>query len=279
MLRERIGALGLPLKDFAVEEIGFFSVAGSRNAQLMYAFRGPDIDRLQCYARGARRAHARRGRLRGRRRSPTRPASPRSRSRSPASAPPISASPRSRSAAPSPRSSPATRRRPSRRAASATTCACRCGPSTATIRASSSWCACARRAARWCRCATSSTPRIGSGPVQIDRESRTRSITVSRQPGRQGGGARRTSRSRASRSELGIGGEYEFAGGRPDASGCARPRPRSSSPSSLALVAIYMILAAQFNSFVHPLHDHALGAAVVHRRLRRRLASRACRST
>ena len=37
--------------DFAVEEIGFFSVAGSRNAQIMYSIRGPDIDRLQFFAR------------------------------------------------------------------------------------------------------------------------------------------------------------------------------------------------------------------------------------
>jgi HAE1 family hydrophobic/amphiphilic exporter-1 len=49
-VRERIRALDLPLRDFAVEEIGIISLPGSRNAALMYSFRGPDVDRLQYYA-------------------------------------------------------------------------------------------------------------------------------------------------------------------------------------------------------------------------------------
>ena len=52
LMRQRIAALELPLKDFSVEEIGLFSVAGSRHSQLMYTVRGPDTDRLQYYARG-----------------------------------------------------------------------------------------------------------------------------------------------------------------------------------------------------------------------------------
>jgi HAE1 family hydrophobic/amphiphilic exporter-1 len=51
-IRARIRDLDLPLREYTVEEIGLFSVAGSRNAQLMYAIRGPDTDKLQYYARG-----------------------------------------------------------------------------------------------------------------------------------------------------------------------------------------------------------------------------------
>jgi HAE1 family hydrophobic/amphiphilic exporter-1 len=49
-VRTRIGALQLPLAEFSVEELGIVQVGGSRNAQLMYAFRGPDVDRLHYYA-------------------------------------------------------------------------------------------------------------------------------------------------------------------------------------------------------------------------------------
>jgi HAE1 family hydrophobic/amphiphilic exporter-1 len=49
-VRERIRAQGLPLADFAVEEIPFINLPGARSAQLMYAFRGPDIDVLQRHA-------------------------------------------------------------------------------------------------------------------------------------------------------------------------------------------------------------------------------------
>ena len=49
-VRERIAGLGLPLAEFSVEELGVVQVAGSRNAELMYSFRGPDVDRLHYYA-------------------------------------------------------------------------------------------------------------------------------------------------------------------------------------------------------------------------------------
>ena len=144
----------------------------------MYAIRGPDIDQLQRYARDlmARMRAARRLR-RPVRLVRDRQAGDRARDR-----PRARRRPRRAGAADRAHDLGAARRHQGDdlrgEAASATTCASRCGPSTATIRRSSTWCACARRAARWSRCATWSTPRIGSGPVQIDRESRTRAITV-----------------------------------------------------------------------------------------------------
>jgi HAE1 family hydrophobic/amphiphilic exporter-1 len=49
-LRRRLGAIGAGLKDFAVEAVPMFNMPGARNAQIMYAVRGPDIDRLQQHA-------------------------------------------------------------------------------------------------------------------------------------------------------------------------------------------------------------------------------------
>jgi hydrophobic/amphiphilic exporter-1 (mainly G- bacteria), HAE1 family len=48
--RRRIASLGLPLEDLAVDEIPLIAVPGSRDARLMYSFRGPDIDRLHLHA-------------------------------------------------------------------------------------------------------------------------------------------------------------------------------------------------------------------------------------
>jgi len=50
-IRARIASLDLRLQDFAVEEIPFVNVAGARSAEMMYSFRGPDIDRLHFYAK------------------------------------------------------------------------------------------------------------------------------------------------------------------------------------------------------------------------------------
>lgn len=49
-VRERIAALGLPFTELAVERIEWFNLAGSRQAELMYSLRGPDIERLSHYA-------------------------------------------------------------------------------------------------------------------------------------------------------------------------------------------------------------------------------------
>jgi HAE1 family hydrophobic/amphiphilic exporter-1 len=94
------------------------------------------------------------------------------------------------------------------------------------------------------------TPRVGSGPVQIDRENRTRSITLY---GNLDGKAAGTADQEIARfaSQLGIGGEYEF-----EAVGPSRRLRETFDAITfafvLALIAIYMILASQFNSFVHP---------------------------
>ncbi len=50
-LRERINAGAYPIDEFAVEDIGPFGEVGGRSAQLMYSLRGPDTDRLQYFGR------------------------------------------------------------------------------------------------------------------------------------------------------------------------------------------------------------------------------------
>jgi HAE1 family hydrophobic/amphiphilic exporter-1 len=50
-LRARIVELGLPLQDYSVEEVPTINVAGARHSQIMYAIRGPDVDLLQLHAR------------------------------------------------------------------------------------------------------------------------------------------------------------------------------------------------------------------------------------
>jgi HAE1 family hydrophobic/amphiphilic exporter-1 len=50
-IRRRIGELDLGLQDYAVEEVPFINAPGARSAQLMYSFQGPEIDRLQYYAK------------------------------------------------------------------------------------------------------------------------------------------------------------------------------------------------------------------------------------
>jgi len=95
------------------------------------------------------------------------------------------------------------------------------------------------------------TPRIGSGPVQIDRENRTRVITVY---GNLVGKAAATADAEISgfAAGLDIEGEYEF-----EAVGPSKRLHETGEAIRfaflMALVAIYMLLAAQFNSFVHPL--------------------------
>jgi HAE1 family hydrophobic/amphiphilic exporter-1 len=95
------------------------------------------------------------------------------------------------------------------------------------------------------------TPRVGSGPLQIDREGRSRAITVyANLEGKAAGSA--DAEVQRFLSELHLEPGYSF-----DAMGPAR-RLRETSDAlafafGLALLAIYMILAAQFNSFVHPL--------------------------
>lgn len=94
------------------------------------------------------------------------------------------------------------------------------------------------------------TPLVGSGPAQIDRDSRTRAITVL---GNLEGKAAGTADEEVVRigREIGIGGEYELEAIGPT----ERLRETVAAIGfafTVALVAMYMILAAQFNSFVHP---------------------------
>ena len=58
--------------------------------------------------------------------------------------------------------------------------------------------------------------------------------------------------SRASPGSSRFAAGYELRARSDRRSGCARPPPRCVFAFVLALVAIYMILASQFNSFVHP---------------------------
>jgi HAE1 family hydrophobic/amphiphilic exporter-1 len=95
------------------------------------------------------------------------------------------------------------------------------------------------------------TPRIGSGPVQVDRENRTRVITVYANLAGKSASVADAEITRFAH-ELGISGEYEFQPVGPS------QRLRETGQAIrfaflLALLAIYMILAAQFNSFVHPI--------------------------
>jgi HAE1 family hydrophobic/amphiphilic exporter-1 len=95
------------------------------------------------------------------------------------------------------------------------------------------------------------TPRIGSGPVQIDRESRTRAITLYGNLLDKAAGTADLEVQRFAR-ELEIGGEYQFEAVGPS----KRMRETVDAvvfAAGVALLAIYMILAAQFDSFLHPL--------------------------
>jgi HAE1 family hydrophobic/amphiphilic exporter-1 len=93
--------------------------------------------------------------------------------------------------------------------------------------------------------------RIGSGPVEIDRENRARAITVYGNLEEEKAAGTADAEVMAVAAQLGIAGEYQIEPVGPskrlhetvEAVGFA---------FGLALIAIYMILAAQFNSFVHP---------------------------
>ncbi|MGH0033777.1 MAG: efflux RND transporter permease subunit [Myxococcota bacterium] len=94
-------------------------------------------------------------------------------------------------------------------------------------------------------------PRIGSGPVQIDRENRSRVVTIYGNLYGKAAGTADTEIVGFAKS-LGIEGEYEF-----EAVGPSK-RLRETVDAvvfafGMALLAIYMILAAQFDSFVHPI--------------------------
>jgi HAE1 family hydrophobic/amphiphilic exporter-1 len=249
-VRERIRELALPLRDFAVEDIGVISLPGARHAALMYSFRGPDIDRLQLYATSlVERMRAAGGYADLYLSYET-------------GKPEIALD--------------ITRER----AADLGVPALQIGRTVSALYAGHEAATFEEGGERYdvrvqvrpeyrddldklelVRVRSESgalvplrnlvTPRVGTGPAQIDRESRTRAITVY---GNLAGKAAGTADAEISRfvRELDLDPAYDFAPVGPS----QRLRETTNAvlfAFGLALVAIYMILAAQFDSFVHPL--------------------------
>jgi HAE1 family hydrophobic/amphiphilic exporter-1 len=247
--RERIRELELDLEEFSVEELPIISLSGYRNAELMYAFRGAEIDRLQYYARTLLERMRRSGGYADLWLSYE------------AGKPEIALE--------------LTRER----AADLGVPALQTGRTIAALYAGFNATTFEEAGERYdvrvqvlpeyrddlekldlVRVRSERgvlvplrnlvTPRVGSGPVQIDREGRGRAITVY---ANLDGKAARAADLEVQRfvSELRLDPGYSF-----DAMGPAR-RLRETFDAVvfafvLALLAIYMILAAQFNSFVHP---------------------------
>ena len=248
-VRERIRTKQLPLRDFAVEEIGIISLPGSRHAQLMYSLRGPNIDRLNYYAStlvAKMRAAGGYADL----------------YLSYETGKPEIALDITRE-----------------RAADLGVSALQIGRTVSALYAGFKAASFEEGGERYdvrvqvrpeyrddleqlelVRVRAQSgalvplrnlvTPRIGSGPVQIDRESRTRAITVFGNLAEKAAGDADLEIARFAR-ELELPAEYSFQAVGPS------QRLRESFSAVLfafafAMVAIYMILAAQFDSFVHP---------------------------
>jgi HAE1 family hydrophobic/amphiphilic exporter-1 len=248
-VRERLASLGLGLQDLAVEPIPLINVAGARNAQLMYAVRGPDVDRLHLHA----------GSLASRMRA----------------AGGFSDVYLSYETGKPEVALDITRER----AADLGVPVLQIGRTIAALYAGFKAATYEEGGERYdvrvqvrpeyrdelgklelVRVRSTSgalvplpnlvSARVGSGPVQIDRESRTRSVMVyANLDGKAAAEADAEVTRLASALDLEPG--YEF-----DAMGPTR-RLRETTAAvgfafALALVAIYMILASQFNSFVHP---------------------------
>jgi HAE1 family hydrophobic/amphiphilic exporter-1 len=248
-VRERIRQLDLPLRDVAVEEIGIIHAPGWRQAEIMYAIRGPEMDRLQAYA----------GDLTGRMAAAGGYADLYS---SYETGKPEVALDITRE-----------------RAADLGVPVVQIGRTIAALFAGFEATTFEERGERYdvrvqvrpeyrddldkldlvrVRGADGAlvplrnlvAPRMGSGPVQIDRENRTRAITLYGNLEGKSAGAADEEVTRLAR-DLGIGGEYELRPVGPS----ERLRETVAAVTFaflLALVAIYMILGAQFNSFLHP---------------------------
>ncbi len=247
--RERVAALDLPLRDFAVEEIGAIHVSGWRQAQIMYSIRGPDLDRLQFYSRSLlERLRAAGGYV--------------DLYQSYETGKPEVALEITRD-----------------RAADLGVPAVQIGRTISALFAGFEATTFEEAGERYdvrvqirpeyrddldkldlvrVRGAGGAlvpirnlvSPRIGSGPVEINRENRTRAITIYGNLDGRSAGEADVEMMRAAR-ELEIGGEYQLRPAGPS------QRMRETLEAvifafGLALIAIYMILAAQFNSFIHP---------------------------
>ncbi len=247
-IRSAIVDASLPLDDFAVEELGIIQVAGSRNAELMYSVRGPDVGRLQYFTSSLVERMRRAGGYRDVYVSYE------------VGKPEIALE--------------ITRQRAADLGVPAAQIGSTISALFAGVEATTFEDAGERYDVRvqirpedrddlqkleLVRVRGSGglvplrnlvTPRLGSGPVQVDRENRTRVITVYGNLAGKSASEADAEITRFAR-ELGIGGEYEFQPVGPS------QRLRETTAAIrfaflLALVAIYMILAAQFDSFVHP---------------------------
>ncbi len=248
-LRGRIGQLDLPLDDFAVEELSFIQVAGSRHADLMYSVRGPDMARLQYYAANLMERMRQAGGYADVYLSYE------------IGKPEVALE--------------ITRERAADLGVPAaqigqTITALFAGVKATTFEedgerydvrvqirpedrddlAELELVRVRGRGRALVPLRNLVIPRIGSGPVQIDRENRSRVVTIY---GNLYGKAAGTADAEIVRfaDDLGISGEYEF-----EAAGPSK-RLRETVAAvvfafGMALLAIYMILAAQFNSFIHP---------------------------
>jgi HAE1 family hydrophobic/amphiphilic exporter-1 len=249
-IRQRIAGLDAPLEDWAVEEIGLIEVVGFRDSDLMYSVRGPDIGQLQYYAGNIVERMRRAGGYADLYLSYE------------VGKPEIALE--------------ITRERAADLAVPAAQIGSTISALYAGIKAASFEDGGERYDVRvkirpedrdelakldLVRVRSTSgalvplrnlvAPRVGRGPVEIDRENRTRVITLY---GNLAGKAAATADREIARfaADLGIGGEYEFAPVGPS------KRLRETGDAIrfafvLGLAAIYMILAAQFNSFIHPL--------------------------
>lgn len=248
-VRQRIAALELPLDDFAVEELGMVSVGGGRHSELMYSVRGPDIGRLQYFAVNLAERMRQSGgyvdvflsyevgkpeiSLEIARERAADLGVPASRIGSTISAlfAGIDVTTFEEGGE---RYDVRVQIRPKDRDDVTSL-------GLVSVRSSGGELIPLRNLV---------APQIGSGPVSIERENRTRVITIYSNLSGKNVGEADVEISGWAR-DLGIGGEYEF-----DAVGPSK-RMRETTVAirfafMLALLAIYMILAAQFDSFIHP---------------------------
>jgi HAE1 family hydrophobic/amphiphilic exporter-1 len=247
--RERVEALGLPLDDFAVENLAMIEVAGGRHADLMYSIRGPRMERLHALAQA----------LLGRLREAGgyaelyssyevgKPEVSLEIQRDRAAALGVSAAQIGRTISAlyagveAVTFEDAGERYPVR---------VQVRPEDRDDLSKLELASTRARSGELVPLRNLVEPRIGLGPLEIDRENRTRVVTIY---GNLAGKAATEADREVERlaREVGISGEYSL-----EAAGAAQ-RLRETSVAirfafGLALVAIYMILAAQFNSFVHP---------------------------
>lgn len=248
-LRRRFAEMKIPVVDYAVEEVPLFHFPGARNAQIMYAIRGPEIDQLQRFAQALMaRMHAAGGFAdltvsyetgkpeisleisRERAANMAVPALQIARTISALMAGVKVATLEEKGE----RYDVRVQVRPEYRDDASKLDLIR-------VRAPSGALVPLRNLVAL---------HVGSGPVQIDRDSRTRAVTILGNLEGKAAGVADEEVVRFGR-EIGIDGEYQLEAIGPT----QRLRETLAAVGfafALALIAMYMILAAQFNSFIHP---------------------------